>query len=50
MEKKKKRPKLFLRPRSPLMMSNKRKMELIKCNILSISDLDDFNIISKVGI
>lgn len=48
MDKKKKLPKLHLRPTSPIIMSAKRKMELIKCNTLSISNIDGLNTISKV--
>jgi hypothetical protein len=45
---KKKRPKLYLRPKSPILMSTNVKMELIKRNILSISNIDGLNTISKV--
>lgn len=48
MEKKRKRSKFLLRPKSPILMTTKRKMELIKANILSISDVDDLDTISMV--
>lgn len=43
-----KKHKLNVRAKSPIIMSGKSKMALLCCNVKSVPDVDDLNLVQKV--